>query len=115
MFVLPLLQLTCQTSFGAPPDDWRKNLPEPVVAARPGWVDLYYGYLAEAREIAINGLDGMLETWKKTGTLFENYNQEKPGAPGGSSKADFVGWSGVQPIATLIETIIGIRTHAPRS
>jgi hypothetical protein len=57
----------------------------------------------------------MLETWKKTGTLFENYNQEKPGAPGGSSKADFVGWSGVQPIATLIETIIGIRTHAPRS
>ena len=74
---------------------------------------LEYGYLPEAREIAINGLDGMLETWKKTGTLFENYDQEKPGAPGGSSKADFVGWSGVQPIATLIETIIGIKTQAP--
>ncbi|MEI7908077.1 MAG: trehalase family glycosidase [Verrucomicrobiota bacterium] len=76
---------------------------------------LEYGYLDEAREIAINGLDGMFQTWKKTGTLFENYDQEKPGAPGGSSKADFVGWSGVQPIATLIETIIGIRTHAPEN
>jgi len=73
---------------------------------------LEYGYLAEAREIAINGLDGVFQTWKKTGTLFENYNQEKPGAPGGSSRPDFVGWSGVQPIATLIETIIGIRTDA---
>jgi hypothetical protein len=57
----------------------------------------------------------MLETWKKTGTLFENWDQEKPGAPGGSSKADFVGWSGVQPIATLMETIIGIKTHAPEN
>lgn len=76
---------------------------------------LEYGYLAEAREIASNGLDGMFQTWKKTGTLFENYDQEKPGAPGGSSKADFVGWSGVQPITTLIEYIIGIRTHAPEN
>jgi hypothetical protein len=76
---------------------------------------LDYGYFAEAREIAINGLDGMFRTWKKTGTLYENYDQEKPGAPGGNSKADFVGWSGVQPIATLIETIIGISTHAPEN
>jgi hypothetical protein len=75
----------------------------------------YRPYPAEAREIASNGLDGMLETWKKTGTLFENWDQEKPGAPGGSSKADFVGWSGVQPIATLMETIIGIKTHAPEN
>ena len=76
---------------------------------------LEYGYLAEAREIAINGLDGMFQTWKKTGTLYENYDQEKPGAPGGSSRPDFVGWSGVQPIATLMETIIGIRTRAPEN
>ena len=76
---------------------------------------LEYGYLAEAREIAINGLDGMFQTWKRTGTLFENYDQEQPGFPGGNSKADFVGWSGVQPIATLLETIIGIRTHAPEN
>ncbi|MCX6996699.1 MAG: trehalase family glycosidase [Kiritimatiellaeota bacterium] len=76
---------------------------------------LEYGYLAEAREIAINGLEGIYATWKNTGTLFENYDQEKTGAPGGSSKRDFVGWTGVQPIATLIETIIGIRAHAPEN
>jgi len=74
-----------------------------------------YGYVDEARAIAINGLEGMYATWKNTGTLFENYNQEKPGAPGSHSKREFVGWSGVQPIATLIEYIIGIRIDAPEN
>ena len=75
---------------------------------------LEYGYLAEAREIASNGLEGMFQTWKKTGTLFENYDQEKPEAPGGSSKADFVGWTGVQPIATLIHAKAS-NTHSSRT
>ncbi len=80
-----------------------------------------YGYTDEAREIALNGLEGMVKTWKETGTLWENYNQEKPGKPGEkgrqgeSSRPDFVGWSGVQPIATLIETIIGIQLNAPEN
>jgi len=77
-----------------------------------------YGYIDEAREIAINGLEGMYATWLKTGTLWENYDQEKPGKPGEKGakgkicRNDFVGWSGVQPITTLIETIIGIQTNA---
>lgn len=80
-----------------------------------------YGYIEEAREIAINGLQGMYQTWVKTGTLWENYDQEnigKPGETGAKGKicrTDFVGWSGVQPIATLIETIIGIQTNAPEN
>jgi len=74
-----------------------------------------YGYRAEARQIAVNGLEGIHATWKNTGTLHENYDQEKPGKPGEHSKRDFVGWTGVQPIATLIEYIIGIRPHAPEN
>jgi hypothetical protein len=78
-----------------------------------------YGYIDEARSIAINGLEGMLKTLKNTGTLWENYDQEKPGQPGEKASkgkvchTDFVGWSGIQPIATLLETIIGIQTQAP--
>lgn len=80
-----------------------------------------YGFTDEARAIAINGLEGMVKTWKETGTIWENYDQEKPGKPGEKgrhgtlSRSDFVGWSGVQPIATLIETLIGIRTNAPEN
>jgi Trehalase len=80
-----------------------------------------YGYINEAREIAISGLEGMYQTWIKTGTLWENYDQENPGKPGEKGakgkicRTDFVGWSGVQPIATLIETIIGIQIDAPES
>lgn len=74
-----------------------------------------YGYLKEAREIAINGLEGICKTWENTGTLHENYDQEVPGRPGEKSKADFVGWSGTQPIATLIEDVIGILPNAPEN
>ncbi|NDV60994.1 hypothetical protein G0Q06_00870 [Puniceicoccales bacterium CK1056] len=74
-----------------------------------------YGYTDAAREIAINGLEGMVATWRETGTLWENYDQENPGKRGERSRPDFVGWSGVQPIATLIETIIGIQTNAPEN
>lgn len=77
-----------------------------------------YGYTHEAREIAIIGLEGMYQTWVKTGTIWENYDQEKLGKPGEKGRkgevcrTDFVGWSGVQPIATLIENIIGIQLNA---
>jgi len=80
-----------------------------------------YGYSDEGREIAVHGLEGMVQTWKNTGTIWENYDQEKPGKPGEksrqgtSSRSDFVGWSGVQPITTLIETIIGIQVNAPEN
>lgn len=80
-----------------------------------------YGYNDEAREVAISGLNGMYQTWVKTGTLWENYDQENPGKPGEKARkgeicrTDFVGWSGVQPIAVLIETIIGIQTNAPEN
>lgn len=80
-----------------------------------------YDYIDEAREIAISGMAGMYQTWVETGTLWENYDQENPGKPGEKGakgkicRSDFVGWSGVKPIATLIETIIGIQTNAPQN
>ena len=63
----------------------------------------------------MNGLDGIHKTWKNTGTLFENYDQENPGKQGSRAKGDFVGMSGVEPIAVLIEDIIGIRVDAPEN
>ena len=72
-----------------------------------------YGHFDLAREIAENHLAAMCRTWRDTRTIWENYDAEQPGRQGNSAKRDFVGWSGVTPIATLIETVIGVRVDTP--
>ena len=74
-----------------------------------------YGYVDESYEVALSGLEGIYKTWKTSGKFFENYDQEQVGKCGNKSKSDFVGWTGVQPIAGLIEYVIGIRTDAPNN
>jgi hypothetical protein len=71
-----------------------------------------YGYTDLAREIALNHLHNVVEVYKRTGTLWENYAPQSV-ARGKPSKGDFVGWTGIGPIAFLIEYIIGIRANAP--
>ena len=73
------------------------------------------GYFDIAHDIALNHLQGMYRTWKNHHTFFENYNQENSGKPGNVAKRDFVGWSGVTPIASLIEYVIGIQVKAPEN
>ena len=74
-----------------------------------------YGYNREAHEIAADHLQVIAQSWKENGTLYECYDSRNPGEPGGRAKSDFVGWTGVTPIANLIEFIIGIRVAAPRN
>ncbi len=69
------------------------------------------GYHGLAHEIGCNTLDNVVEVYKQTGTVWENYSPEhtRPGQP---AKSDFVGWTGLIPIAVLIEYVLGIKADA---
>jgi hypothetical protein len=67
---------------------------------------------ALAHEIARNHLDNVVAVFQKSGTLHENYAPEAA-APGVPSKPDFVGWTGLPPIAVLLEYVFGLRPDAP--
>jgi hypothetical protein len=70
-----------------------------------------YGYGELAQEIAMNHLHNVVEVYKETGTLWENYAPQSI-ARGKPSKGDFVGWTGIGPIALFIEYAIGIKADA---
>lgn len=61
-----------------------------------------------AFEIALNHFQSVLEVFRNTGTFWENYSPSsiRQGSP---AKPNFVGWSGLPPIAVLIEYIFGLR------
>ena len=69
------------------------------------------GYHDLAHEIACNTLENVVKVYLETGTVWENYSPEhaRPGQP---AKADFVGWTGLVPIAVLIEYVLGIKADA---
>lgn len=71
-----------------------------------------YGYGDLAREIALNHLRNIVAVFKDTGTIWENYAPQST-AHGEPAKGDFVGWSGLGPIAFFIEYAIGIHVDAP--
>jgi hypothetical protein len=70
------------------------------------------GYNPLAHEISREDLDHVVKVYKDTGTLWENYAPERP-AQGNKAKGDFVGWSGLAPIAGLLEYVMGLRAGAP--
>jgi hypothetical protein len=70
-----------------------------------------YGYQELARKIALNHLQNVVEIFKDTGTVWENYAPQHI-CPGKPAKGDFVGWTGIGPIAFFIEYAIGIRADA---
>ncbi len=65
-----------------------------------------------AYEIALNHHDRVMEVFEATGTFWENYSPESS-APGNPAKADFVGWTGLPPIAVFLEYVIGLRPIDP--
>ena len=67
------------------------------------------GYTALAKEIAANHYNQVLEVYKNTGTFWEYYAPEAA-EPGFMARKDFVGWTGLPPIAVFIEYILGIRS-----
>lgn len=68
------------------------------------------GYKKLAYDIARNHYENVFEVYKKTGTFWEYYSPEKA-EPGFLARKDFVGWTGLPPIAVLIENIFGIRAN----
>lgn len=66
------------------------------------------GYNDLAYEVARNHYNQVLEVFKNTGTFWEYYSPETDD-PGFMARKDFVGWTGLPPIAGLIEFILGIR------
>jgi hypothetical protein len=77
------------------------------------------GYEQDARNAASLYERRMAEVFARTGTIWENYapmlDAQGRAVQGGQAKGDFVGWSGVGPIAMLIEQVIGIRADALRN
>ena len=69
------------------------------------------GYHDLAHEIGCNTLDNVVEVYRQTGTVWENYSPEHT-CPGKPAKSDFVGWTGLIPIAVLIEYVLGIKADA---
>ena len=70
-----------------------------------------YGYDDFARAASDNHLRHVSAVWRDTGTIWENYAPERV-ERGEKSRPDFVGWSGLGPIAMLIENVIGLRQNA---
>ena len=66
------------------------------------------GYNDLARRIAQNHYNEVLDVYKKTGTFWEYYSPETSD-PGFMARDEFIGWTGLAPIAELIEYIFGIR------
>jgi hypothetical protein len=69
------------------------------------------GYHALAHEISREDLDHVIEVFQQTRTLWENYAPERT-APGNRAKDNFVGWSGLAPVAGLFEYVFGLRADA---
>ena len=70
------------------------------------------GFDELAHDIAVNHHEQVLAVWKETGTVWENYAPEEA-APGKPAKPDFVGWTGLPPIAVLFEHRFGLRPNVP--
>ncbi len=67
------------------------------------------GYRDLAREIAANHFNAVFQVWKDTGTFWEYYAPEKI-EPGFMARKDFVGWTGLPPIAVFIEYVLGVKS-----
>lgn len=70
-----------------------------------------YGYSELARKASLNYIDAIYRVYSCTGTFWENYMPDYY-APGQRSKPDFVGWTGIGPIALLIENVLGFNLNA---
>lgn len=69
------------------------------------------GYQELARRASLNYIEGIYKVFKCTDTFWENYMPDYY-APGQRSKPDFVGWTGIGPIALLIENVLGFSVNA---
>jgi len=67
-----------------------------------------------AHEIGMNHLDHVVTVFEATETLWENYAPESA-SQGDPALKDFVGWTGLAPIAVLFESVLGLRPAVGRN
>lgn len=68
------------------------------------------GYHKEAFEIADKIIRQVEKVYEKTNTFYEYYSPSED-APGFFAREDFIGWTGLVPIAILFEYIFGIHPY----
>jgi hypothetical protein len=73
-----------------------------------------YGFDDLAYQIGLNHHDNVVKIWQETGTVWENYSSETL-SPGKPAKRDFVGWTGLPPIAVLLEHRFGLRADVSKN
>ncbi len=64
-----------------------------------------------AHEIGLNHVENITKVYNDTETVWENYTPEA--AKQGQAKPDFVGWSGMGPVAILFEEVFGLQPDIP--
>ena len=69
------------------------------------------GFRSLAFDLARKHHQQVLEVFKKTGTFWEYYAPETAD-PGLLARPDFVGWTGLVPVAILLESIFGLKPDA---
>ena len=62
-----------------------------------------------AHEIGLNHVSNIAAAFALTGTLWENYAPDFFG--NGCSARDFVGWTGIPPVAVLFEQVFGLKAE----
>lgn len=67
-----------------------------------------------AHEIGQNHNQNAVKVFQETGTVWENYAPESI-TRGNISKKDFVGWSGLGPVAVLLEEVFGLQPSVPEN
>ena len=104
--------------FGKDGGYWNGGIWAPTNYMVLGGLDKY-GKFALSHEIARNHLENVVSVFKKTGTVFENYapfpGEDGTARPGNPAKGDFVGWTGLVPIAVLLEHVIGLKPNAEKN
>jgi hypothetical protein len=70
------------------------------------------GQNALAHAIACNHLQNVVSVFQHTDSLWENYAPQKITA-GDPARANAVGWTGLAPIAMLIEDVLGLSVDWP--
>lgn len=68
------------------------------------------GYDQLAHDIALNHVQNVTQVFCDTDSIWENYAPETI-VPGQPAKRDFVGWTGLSPIAVTIEHVFGIQSY----
>jgi Trehalase len=70
------------------------------------------GFEELAYEIAKNHYDSVIQSFEETGSVWEHHAPDQVGE--GRGRTDFVGWTGITPIAVLFEYIFGLRPDFPK-